>query len=137
MNVKSAPPSSATARNQSANLYKLLKLGPLVAGEVRGFKSEVGKKFDKSDKNAPPITFGVFKMHLELLEDGAPVMISVYARQGETMDGFAEKVGLKRGLVVVAHVGKSEFKDGQRKVVSQPETIFVLNAEEEAKLREA
>ncbi len=137
MNEKSSPLPSGIARNRPFDLYKLLKLGPLVAGEVRGFKSEVGKKFDKSDKNAPPLTFGVFRMHLELLEDGAPVMVSVYARQGETMDGFAEKIGLKRGVVVVAHITKSEFKDGQRRVVCPAESIFVLNAEEEAKLRGA
>jgi hypothetical protein len=137
MSDKSSRQSSGHAPSRPINLYKLLRLGPLLAGEVRGFKSEMGKKFDKSDKSAPPITFGVFKMHLELLEEGSPVMVSVYGHQGECMDGFAEKIGLRRGAVVVMHVSKTEYKDGQRKVVCSAESIYVLNADEEAMLRAA
>jgi hypothetical protein len=59
-------------------LTENLKQGALLVAEVRGYKSEVGKKFDKSDKNAPPITFGIFKVHVEILGDGAPVMLSIY-----------------------------------------------------------
>jgi len=63
------------------SVYSELRKGPLLVGEVRGHRAEIVKKFDKSDKNAPPITFGVFKVNLELLSDGSPVLLNIYADQ--------------------------------------------------------
>ena len=51
-------------------------------GEFRGGKADVARRFDKSDKNAPPIEFGMFKFTLELLSDGSPVMVAVFWSRG-------------------------------------------------------
>lgn len=111
-------------------LYRYLKQGPLLVGEVRGFKSEIGKKFDKSDKNAPPITFGVFKVHLELLSDGTPVMLSIYPDASIDLETFGEKLGLKRGVIVAISVGRLELKDGQRRAVCAANAIRIVDQEE-------
>ena len=118
-------------------IYDHLKRGPVLVGEVRGFQSEVGKKFDKSDKNAPPITFGVFKIHLELLGDGAPVMVTIYPGQSDNTEALSERLGLKRGSPVALIVSKSEYKDGQRKVVCALDSIWPLDPEEEKRIRPA
>lgn len=118
-------------------LYKDLKRGPVLVGEVRGFRSEIGKKFDKSDKNAPPITFGVFKVHLEILNDGAPVMLSIYPDATINLDAFGEQLGLKRGAIVAVSVGKLEMRDGQRKAVCAPNALRVLDDNEARNLRAA
>jgi hypothetical protein len=111
-------------------LYQDLKRGPLLVGEVRGFRSEIGRKFDKSDKNAPPITFGVFKVHLEILSDGAPVMLSIYPDASMNLDTFGEELGLKRGVIVAVSVGKLEMRDGQRKAVCAPNALRILDETE-------
>ena len=116
------------------DLYHYLKLGPLLVGEVRGFKAEVAKKFDKSDKNAPPIEFGVFKVNLELLCDGSPVMLSIYPDPTVELDKIAEKIGLKRGSIVAVSVGKMELKNGQRKAVCAVDAIRVLDDAEAQKV---
>lgn len=113
-----------------STLYQSLKQGPLLVAEVRGFKSEIGRKFDKSDKNAPPITFGVFKVHLELLSDGAPIMLSIYPDASIDLATFGEKLGLKRGVIVAVSVGRLELKDGQRKAVCAATAIRVVDEEE-------
>jgi hypothetical protein len=118
-------------------LLQLLKRGPLLVAEVRGFRSEVGKKFDKSDKNAPPIIFGVFKIHLEILSDGTPVMLSIYPDASIELDKFGQKLGLRRGAIVAISVGKLEMRDGQRKAVCAPTAIRILDEDEVRQLREA
>lgn len=132
-----SPSTVSPSAPKQRTLYELLRLGPVVVGEVRGFKSEIGKKFDKSDKNAPPLTFGVFKLNLELLEDGTAVVVSIYPRQGESTDGIPEKLGLRRGGVVALLIGKSEHKDGQRRVNGSLDNIWMLSDEEERKVRAA
>ena len=47
----------------------MLRSGPLIVGEFRGGKAETAKRFDKSDKNAAPIEFGMFKFTIELLSE--------------------------------------------------------------------
>lgn len=101
-----------------------------MVAEVRGFKSEIGKKFDKSNKDAPPIEFGVFKVHLELLGDGSPVMLSIYPDKSVDLTTFGESLGLKRGVIVAISVGRLELKDGQRKAVCAPSAIRVVDQEE-------
>ncbi len=118
-------------------ILKQLKLGPLLVGEIRGFSPEVGKKFDKSDKNAPPIVFGVLKINIELLENGTAVIVSVYPKQDDNIDDLIVKLGLKRGSVAAFIVGKAEYKEGIRKVSCSPESIWVLDPEEEGRLRAA
>jgi translation elongation factor EF-1beta len=118
-------------------VYRYLKLGPLLVGEVRGFKAEVARKFDKSDKNAPPIEFGVFKINLEILSDGSPVMLSIYPDPTVELDKLAEKIGLKRNSIVAVSVGKMELKNGQRKAVCAVNAIRVLDEEEARKVLEA
>jgi len=117
-----------------SGLYHYLKQGPLLVGEVRGFKAEVAKKFDKSDKNAPPITFGVFKVNLELLSDGTPVMLSIYPDPTIDLDKLGEKIGLKRGAIVAVSVGKMELKNGQRSAVCALDAIRVLDDAEAQKV---
>jgi hypothetical protein len=112
-----------------------LKKGPLLVGEVRGFKSEVGKKFDRSDKNAPPILFGVFKIHMEILEDGAPVTVSMYPDANSNPDKLGEELGLKRGCIVSIQVTKIEFKDGQRQAKCSMNGIHILDSAETTNLQ--
>jgi hypothetical protein len=119
------------------SIYNHLKRGPLLVGEVRGVKSEIGKRFDKSDKNAPPIEFGVLKLNLEILADGTPVVISIYPDTGVNVDEWLQSLDLKRGVVIAASVGRMEFKDGQRKVTARMDGIHVLPAEEIEKLKAA
>ena len=97
----------------------------------------MGKKFDKSDKNAPPIVFGVFKVFLEILSDGAPVMLSIYPDASMNLDTFGEQLGLKRGALVAVSVGKLEMRDGQRKAVCAPNAVRVLDEDEIQTLRSA
>jgi|SRR5439155_25161578 len=121
----------------NVQLYRDLRRGPVLVAEVRGFRSEVGKKFDKSNKDAPPITFGVFKVHLEILSDGAPVMLSIYPGGSMNLDTFGEELGLKRGVIVAVAVGKLEMKDGQRKAVCAPNALRVLDEKEIQTLRDS
>lgn len=116
-------------------LYDHLKRAPILVGEVRGMKNETAKKFDKSDKNAPPLVFGVFKLHIELLAEGVPVMVSVYPDPGQDCEKLAESIGLKRGVLVCVAVAKSEMKEGMRKVVTKMDGISLLSGDDELKLR--
>ena len=116
-------------------ICRALRAGPLLIAEVRGFRSEIGKKFDKSDKSAPPIVFGVFKIHLEILSDGAPVMLSMYPDASIELDKFGETLGLKRGAIVAVSVGKLEMRDGQRKAVCAPTAVRILEEEEIRQVR--
>ena len=111
-------------------IYRFLRSGPLLGAEVRGFRAEIGKKFDKTDKNAPPITFGVFNIHLELLSDGAPVILSIYPRDGTEIEKLGEQLGLKRGVLVAVSVGKLENKAGQKRAVCAPEAVRVLSEDD-------
>ena len=72
--------------------------GPVVVGEFRGGRGETAKRFDKSDKNAPPLEFGMYKMNLEMLADGSPVMVTVFLDKGTNVEEFGAKVQIKRGL---------------------------------------
>jgi hypothetical protein len=123
--------------NGTNKLYRALRRGPVLVGEVRGFKSEVGRKFDKSDKNSPPIVFGVFKVHLEILSDGAPVMLSIYPDRSVNADTLGEQLGLKRGAIVAISVGKLEMRDGQRRAVCAVDGLRVLDEEEIRRLQVA
>ena len=93
----------------------MLRTGPVLVGEFRGGKAEIAKRFDKSDKNAAPIEFGMYKFNLELLSDGAPVMISVFLETGIKPDEFAAKVQMKRGDIVAVGINKLELKNGVRR----------------------
>ena len=73
------------------------------------------KRFDKSDKNAPPIGFVIYKFNLELLAVGAPVIISAFLETGIKPEDFAAKVQIKRGDVVAVGVNKLELKNGVRR----------------------
>ncbi len=137
MNENTSPQSPAIPPSKRTKIYELLKQGPVIVGEVRGCHAETGKKFDKSDKNAPPLIFGVLKVNIELIGDGAPVMVSIYPGQGENVEGLVERLALNRGTVVAIVVNKSEFKDGFRKVVSNLAGIHVLDDEQERNLRAA
>jgi hypothetical protein len=119
------------------SLLQYLRQGPVMVGEVRGFKSEIGKKFDKSDKNAPPITFGVFKINVELLCDGTPVIVSIYPDQSQNVDGIADRLKLKRGGIAAFRVGKTELKNGQRMAVCPLDGVHVLTEAESAELLRA
>src|SRR6266516_3630734 len=92
----------------------MLRSGPVVVGEFRGGKAETARRFDKSDKNAAPIEFGMFKFNLELLTDGAPVIVTVFLETGTNAEAFAAKVQIKRGDLVAVAVSKLEMKNGVR-----------------------
>ena len=96
-------------------LAKMLRTGPVIVGEFRGGKAEIAKRFDKSDKNAAPIEFGMYKFNLELLADGSPVMVSVFLDAGIKAEEFAARVQIKRGDVVAVAVNKLELKNGVRR----------------------
>src|SRR5438132_3106617 len=93
----------------------LLRTGPVVVGEFRGGKAETARRFDKSDKNAAPIEFGMYKFNLELLADGSPVMVTVFLEAGTKAEEFAAKVQIKRGDIVAVAVNKLEMKNGVRR----------------------
>jgi hypothetical protein len=119
------------------SILELLQTGPVIVGEVRGAKSEVIKRFDKSDKNAPPQLFGIYKVQLELLIDGAPVQLTVFLDGTTDAEAFAERMGLKRGDVVAAIVSRVEQKNGSRRVSCSPADIHRLDASEVAAIRSA
>jgi hypothetical protein len=96
-------------------LAKMLRTGPVIVGEFRGGKAETARRFDKSDKNAAPIEFGMYKFNLELLADGSPVMVSVFLDAGIKAEEFAAKVQIKRGDSVAVAVNKLELKNGVRR----------------------
>src|SRR6266404_7454781 len=93
-------------------LVSMVRTGPVIVGEFRGGKAETAKRFDKTDKNAAPIEFGMYKFNLELLRDGSPVMVTVFLDAGTNVEEFAAKVQMKRGDVVAVAVNKLEMKNG-------------------------
>ena len=116
-------------------LVQMLRTGPVVVGEFRGGKSETAKRFDKSDKNAAPIEFGMFKFTLELLADGAPVMVLVFLDRGLNADQFASTVTMKRGDIVAVNLSKSELSKGVRRVPCGTTNFVVLDKSEIDQLR--
>lgn len=113
----------------------MLRTGPLIVGEFRGGKSETAKRFDKSDKNADPIVFGMFKFTLELLADGSPVMVSVFLDRGANADEFATKVTAKRGDVVAIAASRIELVKGVRRASCGATNFVVLDKSEADQLR--
>src|SRR5437667_10928137 len=95
-------------------LVSMVRTGPVVVGEFRGGKAETARRFDKSDKNAAPIEFGMYKFNLELLADGSPVMISVFLDAGTKAEEFAAMVQIKRGDAVAVAGNKLGLKKGVR-----------------------
>jgi len=113
----------------------MVRTGPVIVGEFRGGKAETAKRFDKSDKNADPIEFGMFKFNLELLTDGAPVIVTVFLESGANAEEFAAKVQIKRGDLVAVAVGKLEMKNGVRRASCGPTNFVVLDKAEVEQLR--
>ena len=113
----------------------MLRSGPLLIGEFSGGKPESFRRFDKSDKNAPPIDFGMYKFNLEMLVDGAPVIVSVFLDQGIKAEEFAPKVQLKRGDLVAVGVNKMEMKNGVRRASCGPANFIALDKSEVEQLR--
>ena len=116
-------------------LAAMLRTGPVLVGEFRGGKSEVAKRFDKTDKNAPPIEFGMYKLTLELLADGSPVMVSVFLDRGVNAEQFAATVTLKRGDIVAIAVSKLEMVKGVRRASCGATNFVVLEKSEVDQLR--
>jgi hypothetical protein len=116
-------------------LAAMLRTGPVIVGEFRGGKSETAKRFDKTDKNAAPIEFGMFKMTIELLADGSPVMLSVFLDRGINADEFAKSVTLKRGDIVAIAVSKLEQVKGVRRASCSSTGFILLDKAEADQLR--
>ncbi len=116
-------------------IVSMLKSGPLLVGEFRGGKAETFRRFDKTDKNAPPIEFGMYKFNVEMLVDGAPVIVSVFLDQGTKADEFAPKVQLKRGDLVAIGVNKMEMKNGVRRASCGQANFIALEKSEADQLR--
>ena len=116
-------------------LIGMLRAGPVITGEFRGGKAETAKRFDKSDKNAAPIEFGMFKFTLELLADGAPVMVSAFLDHGVNAEQFASTVHLKRGDIIAVAVNKLEMKNGVRRASCGQANFTVLDKSEVDQLR--
>ncbi len=119
------------------SIIELLLAGPIMVGDVRGAKAEIAKRFDKSDKNAPPQLFGIYKVHLELLADGASVQLTVFLDGNTDATAFAQRMDLKRGEIVAVSVNRVEQKFGVRRVSCNPADIHRLNASDVAALRAA
>ena len=118
-----------------SKIIGMVRTGPVLVGEFRGGKAEVAKRFDKSDKNAAPIEFGMYKFNLEQLADGAPVMVTVFLDVGTKAEEFAAKVQIKRGDVVAVAVSKLEMKNGVRRASCGQANFFVLTKSEADQLR--
>jgi hypothetical protein len=116
-------------------LAAMLRTGPVIVGEFRGGKSETAKRFDKTDKNAPPIEFGMFKFTLELVADGTPVLVSVFLDRGVNAEQFASTVTMKRGDVIAVAVNKLELKNGVRRATCAANGFVVLEKSEVDQLR--
>ena len=116
-------------------IYQSLRQGPLQMGEVRGFKTEIAKRFDKSDKNAPPIVFGVVKVMLEQLGDGIPLVLTIYLQPGTDAETCGERLGLRKGILISISVGKTEIKNGIRSMTCGEDAVRVLDETETALLR--
>lgn len=116
-------------------LVSLVRTGPVVVGEFRGGKAEVARRFDKTDKNATPQEFGMYKFNLELLGDGSPVIVTVFLDAGTKAEEFAAKVQIKRGDIVVVAVSKLEMKNGVRRANCGQANFFVLDKAEADQLR--
>lgn len=125
-----------STQSQMNTIYESLRQGPLQVGEVRGFKTELAKRFDKSDKNAPPIIFGVLKVMLEQLGDGIPVVLTIYLQPGADAGTCGERLGLKKGVLISISVGKTEIKNGIRSITCGEDAVRVLGEAETALLRE-
>ena len=112
-----------------------------VAGEGVGVCVDVVGNFHadeaviKSDRNAAPIEFGMYKFNLELLADGSPVMVSVFLDAGIKAEEFAAKVQIKRGDVVAVAVNKLELKNGVRRASCGMANFVVLEKTEVEQLR--
>ena len=113
----------------------LLRTGPLMVAEVRGTKAETAKRFDKSDKNAAPQEFGLYKVNLELLADGASVMLSVFLDVGIKPDEFAAKANLKRGDVIAVAVTKLDSQKGVRRAYCRSDGFGMLDKSEADQFR--
>ena len=113
----------------------MVRTGPVVVGEFRGGKGETAKRFDKSDKNAPPLEFGMYKMNLEMLADGSPVMVTVFLDKGTNAEEFGAKVQIKRGDIVAVAVNKLEMKNGLRRASCGAANFTVLEKSEVDQLR--
>jgi hypothetical protein len=116
-------------------LSGMLRMGPVIVGEFRGGKGETAKRFDKSDKNAVPIEFGMYKFNLELLADGAPVIVSVFLDTGIKADEFAAKVQIKRGDIIAVGVNKLELKNRVRRASCGMANFSTLEKAEVDQLR--
>ena len=114
----------------------MVRTGPVVVGEFRGGKGETAKRFDKTDKNAPPLEFGMYKMNLEMLADGSPVMVTAFLDKGTNAEEFGAKLQMKRGdIVAVAAVNKLEMKNGVRRASCGSTNFTVLDKSEVDQLR--
>ena len=76
----------------------------------------------------------MYKFNLELLADGAPVMVSVFLDDKTKAEEFAAKVQIKRGDVVAVAVNKLEMKNGVRASCG-PTNFTVLHKSEVDQLR--
>ena len=116
-------------------LVLMVRTGPVVVGEFRGGKGETAKRFDKTDKNAPPLQFGMYKMNLETLGDGTPLMVTVFLDKETNAEEFGAKVQMKRGDIVAVAVNKLEMKNGVRRASCGPANFTVLEKSEVDQLR--
>jgi hypothetical protein len=116
-------------------LVLMMRTGPVVVGEFRGGKGETGKRFDKTDKNAPPLELGMYKMNLEMLADGAPVMVTAFLDKETNAEEFGAKVQIKRGDIVAVTVNKLEMKNGVRRASCGSANFTVLDESEVDQLR--
>jgi hypothetical protein len=113
----------------------MLRTGPVIVAEFRGGKGETAKRFDKTDKNAPPLELSMFKMNLEMLADGSPVMVTAFLDKGTNAEEFGAKVQIKRGEIVAVAVNKLEMKNGVRRASCGSANFTVLEKSEVDQLR--
>ena len=116
---------------------KMLRESALLIGEFRGGKGETARRLDKSEKGAPPIEFSMYKFTLEFLEDGSPLLVTVYLEESKNAEQFAASVPLTRGDIVAVRITKLEMKNGVRHVRCSPTGFVALDKPEADQLRSA
>jgi len=77
----------------------------------------------------------MYKFNVELLADGAPVIVTAFLDADTKAEDFAAKVQIKRGEVVVIAVSKLEMKNGVRRATCGQANFFVLDKSEVDQLR--
>ena len=65
----------------------------------------------------------MYKMNLEMLADGSPVMVTVFLDKGINAEEFGAKVQIKRGEIMAVAVNKLEMKKQGSSCIMRPDKL--------------